>query len=617
MINSQFNTIPLDNRSNPTIQIPTVASIKKKVSASQVCIQSETDLEESSSDQLRVWGWPTRPKKLIGPSKYHLPDLFSIPTGSIYFASRKGPLSDINTYLTGSPYDMIGIVFQSRTSGHEGTYIYTMDSTIYDSSVNNKVVVIKLSDLIRDDTIIHHAVLPLKDCDDECFGYNRDSHKWRAKMREQRNQIFRNLFKKYREMTPEFDAYQTLASIVGLPVAESLRSKNAFTSSELIGLILFEAGLIWDDRFSTDNRNPICGYDKCFFQRLADDELNPEQAEITLITPGVYRGHLESDSSSIDDASSSSSEKTPLIIPSEPISRIVFAKTINFGTLRPVDFLQDYYQAIGIDPEKQKNKRAPSTSSDLIQMIESFVSENSKKNRLNMSWYHDYLITIELNNNQNENCRERISSETIHLKDLLEKLRQDFLQKRILHFDNANLNEKRLLRICRQTSELAAELHNLACECQSDVVSKHHDRQYPAERFDSDGNDQTFKFATLVQPEKDNIPEYVLILHRYMWGSDWAYAWSSPFKANSEEYYQMSSRLKKLLGEIIETSNRTPDNCILLEVLICLQHQAQNLYEYLLSCQKYVVQPSSREYRRYTKRDDSSRSDWYVSESNE
>jgi hypothetical protein len=652
MFNSQYTPYRLGNDTQQTVRIPTVDSIKKKKPARQVCLQSEKESSkspttENNSDETIVWGWTCRPKKFTGPSKYRLDNLATIPTGSLYFASRKGPLSEMNARITGCPYDTIGIVFQSRTPDHEGTYIYAMDSSILrahsdpeinssksmHTTMNNKVVVTKMADLIRDDSIIHHAILPLKDCDEEYYGgeasRHYDSHKWKVKMRENRNEIFRNLFKKYRDLTPEYDAYQTLASIASLPVSESLRKKNSFTSAELVGMILFEAGLIWDDRFSTNNRNPICGYDKCFFQRLAGDELNESDlARIALITPGSYNEQqnensstsFESDSYSQPGWDSDSEEQTsdqdPFLMSKSPLKRKIHAKTIYFGSLNPIDFLRNYYQTIGICQRDMNGQNStwkttsPMSESQhefrsLVGSIETIAKRNEHpwKNQLNMSWYHDHLISIELLNDSHQGCWEQSECESKLLRNHLENLNQNFLQKRILHEDSTTLNENRLLRICRQTSELAAELHNLACQCQSHVVSKQHDRQYPAEMFDSDGNDQTFKFLTLVEPSKENkkYNEYLLILHRYMWGGNWEYEWSSPLKADSEKYYQLTSRLKRLLGEIVETRNRTPINCILLEVLVCLQREAHRLYEYILSCQKYTC--TSDQYQRYTKRD--------------
>jgi hypothetical protein len=214
------------------------------------------------------------------------------------------------------------------------------------------------------------------------------------------------------------------------------------------------------------------------------------------------------------------------------------------------------------------------------------------------------------------------------LQDLIKKLDQNFIQTQMLHADNDSLNENRLLHICRQTSELAAELHDLAYQCNSLVVSKQTDLQTPVYEFDDDGNDQSCKFTTLVErknKERKDDSDYLVILHRYMWGADWSYDWPEPLQANSEKYYQLVSRIKHLLSEVVETRNRTPDSCILLEVIVCIQDQAHNLYQYVLSCQKYCFSYQRETPRNSSDREepitqismDSDESDWLVPNQNE
>lgn len=561
---------------------------------------------EGDDTELFTWCWSCPPKSFSGPARYTYESLSKIPTGSLYFSSRKGPLSEMSARITGSPYDMIGIVFQSRTSGREGTYVYTVDSAFLSNDrMADKVVVINLADLIYDDTIIHHAVLPLKDFDEP-------GDPWRRELKEQRNEIFRELFRKYREMSPEHDAYQTLASMAGLPVAESLRTKNAMTAAELVGLILFQVGLIWDDRFDADGQNPASCFDDCFFQTTSEQPDGNSDVVVNLMTPKVFTEkryrHEKGEEEDLDaylqrtfnDCSSSSEEEPPEKgepRPNLPFQKPIYARTILFGSLRPVDFLRDYYRSSGLDPHDQSDLRSirPLTgrrgaSGELVAIIHSLASQrdhHDEINQLNMSWYHDNLIPIELDNNCDEGCEERIERECRAMKGLVQRIDQDFVQKHMLHMGHAALNGARLLRICRQASEIAAELHALASECDSYVRSKEDPDGTLAADYNEERDHQKFKIR--VDSHGRIGTDYIIILHKYMWGGGWQYDWIHPLKRDPDKHYEISCRMKRLIEGLLDLKNRTPVSCIILELIMCLLEQADALNNYIVQSRRYCL----------------------------
>lgn len=816
-----------------------------RISDDPSCLDDKCSIDDPCG-KMHVWCWPTGPKNFLGPCKYDRSNFWRIPTGSLYFASRKGPLSEMNARVTGSPYDLVGIVFQSKTHDKEGTYVYTVDSTfILDNKLTNRVVVLNLEDLVTDDSIIYHAILPLKDFDDGgvqpadfpksrrigddhgkhepvafeaverwarkfdescssssnshrryrsrkgdeekgcrirhskydssssdsdsdcdsssdssdvsscsssssssssgvcapesggCGSYSEsdgciDAKSWRYKLREKRNEVLKDLLKKYYDMKPEHDAYQVLASIVGLPVAESLRSRNAYTAPELVGLILFQAGLIWDDHFATCNRNPVCCFDKCFFQKIIEktNETNNEvQAVITLTTPKAYAESKYSDTrlsktdtrspseypdacyesdTETDTKTKSKTEKksdktktksktekkkesdstdqsdveaddvklrknlqkhldqslkqgaAEALQPTEdkekgcydyygcddessykrccypakwygsndcysscynssnssgpwpkPCPKDVHARTIFFGSLRPVDFLIDYYRATGIDPNGHLNlaEVKPLTgrngqAGELVAIIHSLAAQRARGdlldydiNKINMSWYHDNLIPIELCNNTAEDCCDQIERECKYMRELVCQIDRTFIQKKQLNADNAGFTGSRLLKICRRTSELAAELHCLAAELDTYVVrcgsgSWRHigdcedDSQYsgPGEcRFKLRIDSCSDRCAT----------DYLIVLNKYMWASGWEYHWKKPLCVSSSKYYYLMCRTKKLLADLLDLKNRTPVTCIILELIVTLLEQTRRLYKYLCKSRKHCCDSSS------------------------
>ena len=806
----------------------------------------QTQKLDNWCDKMSTWCWPCPPKHFCGPSKYMIDTISKIPTGSLYFASRKGPVSESSARITGSPYDMIGIIFQSITGGREGIYVYTVDSTFGDGDdPTNKVVIVNLADLIKDDTIIHHAVLPLKDfadCDDEdgkseesyqrrkrygpvsyrsnteqCKGHDGsdddnddnwykdcpDSKEWKKLLRQKRTDIIKELFRKYRQMKPVHDAYQSLASIVGFPVAESLRSENAFTAPELIGLILFQAGLIWDGRFATGNKNPVCCFDKCFFQKLAEDCAKKDhdcEAIVALTTPRTHVSVKYSDHYTVredkrkdypniickeahkkcpnpdckcnpckcdpcecgkkeapkkeapkkeapkkeapkkeapkkeapkkeapkkeapkkcpnpdckcDPCECGKKEKETVkkdwledgIIEArqvyhrdddneedesdrrvqnnlrryldeafdngyhseykdaqneekgseeesgycdyydceeenykrcyypakwaksvdcydrgnncwpKPCEKCVYARTILFGSLRPVDFLIDYYQSSGIDPNGHADFKdyTPLTGrrgaiGELVAIIHSLASQRAvgnfldhNINKLNLCWYHDNLIPIELCNYPNRNCDDRIEHECKILKELVCRLDKDFVQKRMLHVDNTCLSGNRLHLICKRTSELSLELHALANECNTFV--KYGKKYCHVNSYDENDEDRgEYKFKVLIDGGDKCATEYVIVLHEYMWGKGWSYDWKEALCRSQQKHYELCHRIKTLISDLVDLKNRTPISCIILDLIVCLVEQAHRLYRYVCNCRKYC-QEEERRLRNYHER---------------
>ena len=798
--------------------------------------------------KMQVWCWPTGPKNFLGPCKYDRKNFWRIPTGSLYFASRKGPLSEMNARVTGSPYDLVGIIFQSKAEGEEGTYVYTVDSTfVLDSQLTNRVVALKLDKLVTDNSIIYHAILPLKDFDDggvqpdnfpktrgigddhgkhepvayeaverwarkfdeSCSSSSKSHHRplyhsrkgdeekgwkihhskydssssdsdcesssdssdcsssssssssslsytcapssggcgsysdsecmdiksWRNRLRDTRNQVLKDLFKKYYDSKPEHDAYQVLASIVGLPVAENLRSKNSYTAPELVGLILFQAGLIWDDHFATCNRNPVCCFDKCFFQRIVEKtnkDCNEVEAVITLTTPKAYADSKYSDTrlSKTDTKASSdypsacyeseeseyesessyrkksykSYKKSSVTVskkkkdetdstdesdkegedvklrknlqkhlneslkkgaeeagkPTEdkekgcydyygcddessykrasypakwygsddcyrgcknssdssgpwpkPCCKTVHARTIFFGSLRPVDFLIDYYRATGIDPNGHINLDQAKCltgrngqAGELVAIIHSLAAQRSRGdlldydiNKINVSWYHDSLVPVELCNDSEDDCCDQIERECKYMRDLVCQIDRTFTQKRMLNVDNAGFSGSLLLKVCRRTSELAADLHCLASELDTYVVrcgSGSWRHIGDCEDNSQYSGPEECRFKLRVDSCSDRCAtDYLIVLNKYMWASGWEFHWKKPLCCSSSKYYHLVCRTKRLIADLLDLKNRTPVTCIILELIVNILEQTNRLYKYLAKSRKHCCGSSS------------------------
>ena len=101
--------------------------------------------------------WPCKPAAFAKIPTVDETNLHVIPTGSLLFASRTGLFSQLNQALTGSNFDVMGIVLQSSVAGREGTYVYTSGVTM------KTVQIIKLSDLLRDSTVKECHIRLLKD----------------------------------------------------------------------------------------------------------------------------------------------------------------------------------------------------------------------------------------------------------------------------------------------------------------------------------------------------------------------------------------------------------------------------------------------------------------------
>lgn len=260
-----------------------------------------------------------------------------IPIGSIYFGSRRGPTGDMSAKFTGCNYNIVGIVYQSC----KGTVVYTVGGS--------NVGVVSLSSLIKDNSIMRHAIMPIKgfaktSCpinptglgltqDDghlvpgqgglaaqnftndfiagsTSFGANYNPHKgdvgtakhgvsacdsdyyndccddasYADLLEAYRICEFEKLFEKYDRLLAETDGYQKMASILGLPVSEEMRTKTQFTAPELVSLILLEMGLISDKRFPSGP----CADD--YSKTLAAQAANSSNtgAMLILSTPANY-----------------------------------------------------------------------------------------------------------------------------------------------------------------------------------------------------------------------------------------------------------------------------------------------------------------------------------------
>jgi hypothetical protein len=473
-----------------------------------------------------TWCWPS--PQNVGDK---------ILTGSLYFASRKGALSDATLQISGLPYDIIGIIFQNKEY-----YVYTI--------INNGVETISLNSLLSDNNITNHAVLQVKE----------------TEFNEKRIEILRHLFKYYREVPIKYNLYRHLASIVGYPV---IKENGYMTGPQLIGLILFQAGLIWDDRFATGNKNPVCCFDKCFFQDIAKDAEGDYEAIVSLVTPNNDWFEIEQNIQQYIDFYQEDYKhcysKSEWIKISDcdkrlPHQKFVYTRTIIFEALRPSDFLKktnNYYDL------------KPPNSPELVGMICSLATRRTDENdinRINMSWYSDILKPL-CSESRSQDHNSRFEDYTQELMNIIPKLSSDF-NKRYLSDLNGNL----LLKICKCTSQLAAELHLLSEECNSRI------------KYNQDTKKE-YKFKVLLDSGDRYATEYVIILNKYMWGNNWKYTWDNRIECEKSE---LSVRIKKLMSDLTELKNKIPVSCVILELIVYLLEQAHRLYTYTRKYRKII-----------------------------
>lgn len=589
-------------------------------------------------DNCETWRWPCPPKPFVAPPKYVARSISKIPTGSLYFASRKGPLSEVSARITGSPYDMIGIIFQSKTQNKEGTYVFTIDS------FNDKVVVIDLASLIKNDAIIRHAVLPLKDFGDIEIDWDESNIKDRKfKLRETRIEILKSLFKKYSEFRAGYDAYQNLASIIGLPFNNPKRENRTFTAAELVGRILFEAGLIWDKRFAPGNENLICQFEQYFFQKLVKDcdrKSTGHDAIVILTTPRHYAACKQAaqrrDRDSTDSEEGSDSDESDKFVSGDikkyleevsdedsdserkkmnwwkPVRKPVYAQTLLFRLLRPVDFLTDYYQNTTIDRSNHGEltsnlTRERGKAGELVSLIMALHSSLNKHrndiNQLNMCWFHNKLVPIELCNNSNNDCEDRINRECEILKKLTIELRED-LSARQRDLNMNCLTGNLLAKICKRTSELAAKLHALAKEV--DVVVNYNGKIYGIEECeyqDENEKNNEYKFKVSVDSIDKCTSEYFIVLHKYMWKKGWSYQYQRNEKVSvavswsQSKYEELYSRATELYEDFVDLKEHTPVSCVILELVIYLLEQSGALHKYIRSRHKYCYKDKTKKKR--------------------
>lgn len=96
-------------------------------------------------------------------------------------------------------------------------------------------------------------------CTYSCFKSDIDSRReWCRALEKFRIEILKDILNKHYGFCGECDAYQILSTIHGYPIAEEYRSKNAFTSTEFVGEVLYQAGLIFDDRYAVDDVSADC-----------------------------------------------------------------------------------------------------------------------------------------------------------------------------------------------------------------------------------------------------------------------------------------------------------------------------------------------------------------------
>lgn len=553
-----------------------------------------------------VWCWPCLPKEIDVPNEYTLENIAGIPTGSLYLGSRKGPLSELSNAVLGCKYDIIGIIFQCKNGDRSGTYVYTIDP---DSNIVN----FNLTDLIHDITILEHAVLPIKDFDQynpvnheqgdykKCYTDCDNSIEWRNKLRIERTQILKELFQTFRRYKSKYDEQQVLSSVIGVKLGQPCRDK--LTPAELVGIILFQAGMIWDDKFKSYGKNPVCHYGSSFFEALSNN-LDKSLQTVTILTPHDYvssKGEIfesESEEEDFDSYVESSLKRylaetpndekggeehqrnadyydcdyTRCIYPSKlskgnptfeggkwmkPINIPVHAKTLTFETLRAADFLRSYY----FHPVKSNVSQPILKICSLLDKRERDCNEN----KLNMSWFHDRLIKLQRNKQTKDTSTN-----------------QEMLQKLIVQLESMPevnvITGRQMSKICERTSQLSSELHNLVCN--TDAYIQYNDKRCHITDY-QDVNDKDYKIEVKVLPTDRCVTEYVIVLRSYMWDCAWRYEWEAPFHNNPNNYYELKGKIRRLLEDLHDLKDHIPKDCPILRLVKTLIKQTYVLRKHI------------------------------------
>ena len=573
-----------------------------------------------------TWCWPCPPSCVESPEQYTSENLSKIPTGSLYFGSRKNPLSEINARITYCPYDVVGICFQSKFREGNSTYVYLLNKTC-------GVSVVVLSELIKDSSIVYHSVLPIKNMP--------------TALCRQRNRILKELFQKYQQLKVTHSLYQTVCALIGLPMSPA----KQMTPYELVGKILFQAGLLWDDRFGTGDKNPVGCFEDSFFQDISQPCL--DQVTVALITPQtqatikcgkrltlrstsflpedsrmtqkgggeVYadsslseslnssfdssfiksefdssESDTDSTNSDLDSAfprktrSSSSEFSEPYLDyyrgedeeqykhcyrPSKlcrderetyPCRKSVHTPTVSFQSLKPSDFLINYYKSYRENPNCPESLVEP-----YITEVVSLAYTLSRRydagqlNKLNMSWYGDKLVPVEVTK-PSQVCRKKLEEESESVKEIILELQSKYTESMI--------SGGRLVKICRKTSELGSELHLLSREIGAVV---------PA----SSQSDAECEFKIKVSSPDPCATKYVIVIPGYMWKGQWSYEFGKPSCWTKERQYALSCRIKLLMNRAVQLKRKLPPHPFLDNLVCALLDQAHEMYKYVTNCQDY------------------------------
>ena len=283
-----------------------------------------------------------------------------------------------------------------------------------------------------------------------------------------------------------------------------------------------------------------------------------------------------------DQVYDSDDQKDPIYL--KPYDVDVVAPTIRFGSLRIVDFLCNYYAAQDTDPSGYGNLEAgkSKTGGQYSSFVESLaklraVNEHLSYdlNCLDMSWFHDDLIKIELAPDETKipQCEAQDLQDAKDLDKMVKRFEKTFLQQRMLHQEASGLSGGLLKRICQRFSECASEVHRIARECKSHVKHSKHDKS--AKSYEGDNNGECIKFNVDLDSKHPLVDEFALVAWPYMWGNDWEYYWKENMECEEGEYWQMCCALDRAIANLKDLANRTPKNCIVLELVIHLKKQAE------------------------------------------
>lgn len=515
--------------------------------------------------------WTKLPVQSRYPEKYFLESLDEIPNGSIYFAQRSTKLSKIGEEISGQPLDFIGILFKTTAQDRAGIYIYGFDE--------DHIVTIKLSSLISDPTIIQHYILPLLPLTDAKQEIKLPRYLKGAKkivplsdfseIQSSLVDVLKNIMTKYSRESYVTDYYSTISSIVGLPFSNFV-GQNEMTGPKLVGLILWEAGLIWDDHYTIKKFNPVVK-DMDFYQSLKTSHTNQLSLNLGYSKDESIRFSLPFDMDLNDIWSQININD--YIIKGEDGSIDIDVERFNRDHYK----LEKGDSSEGIITKKLVNLKTTKVLSPTILFgsltLSDFIPQLNKKSKrwnelristkLNLSFWHDRLIPVEK--------KGQIKESSFQIQSDLENFEVAIKENYKYHLNKIITKKAYLKEAALLIGEWSNQIHELAIVTNAKIIWKKLNLKLDARDYPRKNK----KPINLRLPVIGESTEIDLSLDEYMWNTSWKYYWT---KKGDQE---LLPKVKQMIKEGDDILDLISEICPIYNVVLHLVVQLKRTKKYL------------------------------------